>query len=108
MKGEEVKEVREMHNYGDCSFCGGKVKSDKVELVYQYRGKLYIFQNGYTNEELSYYCHTDYALCIPDHASPRSGIFEMRKAALITGISGQDACRVGRTEKRTFVVKLHV
>ena len=44
-KGEEVKEVREMHNYGDCSFCGGKVKSDKVELVYQYRGKLYIFQN---------------------------------------------------------------
>jgi hypothetical protein len=21
MKGEEVKEVREMHNYGDCSFC---------------------------------------------------------------------------------------
>jgi YgiT-type zinc finger domain-containing protein len=27
------------------SFCSGKVKSDKVELVYQYRGKLYIFQN---------------------------------------------------------------
>ena len=45
MKGEEVKEVRGMHNYGDCSFCGGKVKSDKVELVYQYRGKFYIFQN---------------------------------------------------------------
>jgi YgiT-type zinc finger domain-containing protein len=49
MKGEEVKveveEMREMHKYGDCSFCGGRVKSDKVELVYQYRGRLYIFQN---------------------------------------------------------------
>ncbi|MCK4476569.1 MAG: type II toxin-antitoxin system MqsA family antitoxin [Methanophagales archaeon] len=49
MKGEEVKveveEMREMHKYGDCSFCGGRVKRDKVELVYQYRGKLYIFQN---------------------------------------------------------------
>jgi hypothetical protein len=32
----------------------------------------------------------------------------MTKAALITGISGQDACRVGRTEKRTFVVKFEL
>jgi len=47
MKGEEVEEAREMHEheYGDCSFCGGKVESDKVELVYQYKGRLYIFQN---------------------------------------------------------------
>ena len=63
-------------------------------------------QNGYKNEELSYYCHTDHALPITHY--PPKEIFEMTKAALITGISGQDACRVGRIEKRTFVVKLHV
>lgn len=34
-----------MHKYGDCSFCGGEVKEDKVELDYRYRGKLFIFQN---------------------------------------------------------------
>lgn len=34
-----------MYNYGDCSFCGGQVETDKVELVYQYRGLFYIFQN---------------------------------------------------------------
>ena len=46
MKGEEVgEEAREMHKYGDCSFCGGEVKGEKVELVYQYKGELYIFQN---------------------------------------------------------------
>jgi YgiT-type zinc finger domain-containing protein len=45
MKGEEVEEEREMHEYADCSFCGGEVKRDKVELVYQYKGKLYVFQN---------------------------------------------------------------
>jgi hypothetical protein len=41
MNGEEVEE-REMHEYADCSFCGGEVKSDTVELVYQYKGKLYV------------------------------------------------------------------
>ena len=45
MKGEEVEKEREMHKYGDCFFCGGQVKSEKVELVYQHKGKLYIFQN---------------------------------------------------------------
>jgi YgiT-type zinc finger domain-containing protein len=47
MNGEEVEEGEEriMHEYADCSFCGGEVKSDKVELVYQYKGKLYVFQN---------------------------------------------------------------
>ena len=34
-----------MHNYGDCSFCGGEVKNERVELDYRYKGKLYIFQN---------------------------------------------------------------
>lgn len=34
-----------MHKYGDCSFCGGEVKEDMVELDYRYKGKLYIFQN---------------------------------------------------------------
>ena len=34
-----------MHKYGDCSFCGGEVKSGKVELDYRYKGKLYIFKD---------------------------------------------------------------
>ena len=34
-----------MHKYGDCSFCGGEVKSERVELDYRCRGKLYIFQD---------------------------------------------------------------
>ena len=34
-----------MHKYGDCSFCGGEVTSERVELDYRYQGKLYIFQN---------------------------------------------------------------
>ena len=33
-----------MHKYGDCSFCGGQVKSERVELDYRYKGKLHIFQ----------------------------------------------------------------
>lgn len=35
-----------MHNeYTDCSFCGGEVKGERVELDYRYKEKLYIFQN---------------------------------------------------------------
>ncbi len=34
-----------MHNYEDCSICGGEVREDKVELEYRHQGKLYIFQN---------------------------------------------------------------
>jgi len=34
-----------MHKYGDCSFCGGEVKADNVELDYRFKGKLYIFRN---------------------------------------------------------------
>lgn len=34
-----------MHNYGDCSFCGGEVKEKRLELDYRYKSKLYIFQN---------------------------------------------------------------
>jgi YgiT-type zinc finger domain-containing protein len=34
-----------MHKYGDCSFCGGEVKSERVELDYRYKGDLYIFKN---------------------------------------------------------------
>jgi len=45
MKEQGLKEVRLVHKYGDCSFCGGEVKGDKVELDYRDKGKLYIFQN---------------------------------------------------------------
>jgi len=34
-----------MHQYGDCSCCGGEVKAEKVELDYRYKGKLYVFEN---------------------------------------------------------------
>lgn len=34
-----------MHEYGDCSYCGGEVKENKVELDYRYKGRLYIFEN---------------------------------------------------------------
>jgi YgiT-type zinc finger domain-containing protein len=34
-----------LHEYGDCSFCGGEVKGDRVELDYRHKGDLYIFQN---------------------------------------------------------------
>ena len=34
-----------MHNYRGCSFCGGEVKSSKVELDYRYKEKLYIFKD---------------------------------------------------------------
>lgn len=59
MKIEEIKEKvrrdkyeisfhaekeRLMHKYGDCSFCGGEVNGDSVELDYRYKGKLYIFK----------------------------------------------------------------
>lgn len=45
MKEQGQEEVKGMHKYGDCSFCSGKVKEDKVELDYRYQGKLFIFQN---------------------------------------------------------------
>ena len=34
-----------MHEYSDCSYCGGEVKENKVELDYRYKGCLYIFEN---------------------------------------------------------------
>jgi YgiT-type zinc finger domain-containing protein len=34
-----------MHKYGDCSFCGGEVKAEMVELDYRYKGKLYVFRD---------------------------------------------------------------
>jgi len=34
-----------MHPYGDCSFCGGEVKEELVELDYRYKRKLYVFRN---------------------------------------------------------------
>jgi YgiT-type zinc finger domain-containing protein len=45
MKEREPKEIRSMHKYGDCSFCDGEVKGDRVELDYRYKGKLYIFKD---------------------------------------------------------------
>ncbi len=34
-----------MHKYGDCSFCGGKVLEERVELDYRYKENLYICQH---------------------------------------------------------------
>jgi len=34
-----------MSEYGDCSFCGGEVKEEQVELDYRYDGNLYIFKD---------------------------------------------------------------
>lgn len=34
-----------MHKYADCSFCGGQVNNEKVELDYLYKTKLYTFRN---------------------------------------------------------------
>lgn len=34
-----------MHKYGDCSFCGGEVKEERVELDYRYKRKLFIFKD---------------------------------------------------------------
>lgn len=45
MREGEQKEVKKMHKYADCSFCGGEVKEKRVELDYRYKEKLYIFQN---------------------------------------------------------------
>jgi YgiT-type zinc finger domain-containing protein len=45
MREQEQKEMGRMHKYGDCSYCRGQVKEEKVELDYRYQGKLFIFQN---------------------------------------------------------------
>jgi YgiT-type zinc finger domain-containing protein len=42
-QGQRKEEI--MHKFGDCSFCGGEVKNDIVELDYRYKGELYIFQD---------------------------------------------------------------
>lgn len=34
-----------MHKYGDCSFCGGEVQEEIVELDYRYKGKLFVFRD---------------------------------------------------------------
>jgi len=34
-----------MYKYGDCSFCGGEVISQKTELDYRYKGSLYVFRD---------------------------------------------------------------
>ena len=45
MKEQEQKEVKKVYKYGDCSFCGGEVKEERVELDYRYKGNLFVFQN---------------------------------------------------------------
>jgi YgiT-type zinc finger domain-containing protein len=45
MKEKEEREENKMSKYGDCSFCGGEVKEELVELDYRYKGKLYVFRN---------------------------------------------------------------
>jgi YgiT-type zinc finger domain-containing protein len=44
MSGREERKEHPMHNYGDCSFCGGKVKEEVAELDYRYKGNLYVFR----------------------------------------------------------------
>lgn len=45
MNERDREEGKKMHNYEDCSICGGEVKENRVELEYRYKGKLFIFQN---------------------------------------------------------------
>jgi YgiT-type zinc finger domain-containing protein len=45
MKEQGQRKEKEMHKFGDCSFCGGEVKNDIVEMDYRYKGQLYIFQD---------------------------------------------------------------
>src|SRR5712692_11163811 len=44
MSGREERKERPMHEYGDCSFCGGEVKEEVAELDYRYKGNLYVFR----------------------------------------------------------------
>jgi len=34
-----------MHEFGDCSLCGGEVLGKRIELDYRHKGQPYIFQN---------------------------------------------------------------
>ncbi len=45
MKEHGIEEIINVHKYGDCSFCDGEVKSERVELDYRYQGNLYVFQS---------------------------------------------------------------
>ena len=45
MNGQEEVQKGIMHKYGDCSFCGGEVKAEMVELDYRYKGNLYVFRD---------------------------------------------------------------
>lgn len=44
-KNQKERESMKVHKYGDCSFCQGEVKEERVELDYRYKGRLYVFQN---------------------------------------------------------------
>jgi YgiT-type zinc finger domain-containing protein len=43
-KNKKEREAMNVHEYGDCSFCQGEVKEERVELDYRYKGRLYIFR----------------------------------------------------------------
>jgi YgiT-type zinc finger domain-containing protein len=45
MRGPGGHKESIMHEYGDCSFCGGEVKEEFVELDYRYKQQLYIFRD---------------------------------------------------------------
>lgn len=36
--------MRELHNYGDCYFCGGEVKEKVIEIEFRWKGKLYLVE----------------------------------------------------------------
>jgi YgiT-type zinc finger domain-containing protein len=45
MRGPGGHKESTMHEYGDCSFCGGEVKEELVELDYRYKKQLYVFRD---------------------------------------------------------------
>jgi YgiT-type zinc finger domain-containing protein len=45
MRGPGGHKESTMHEYGDCSFCGGEVREEFVELDYRYKKQLYIFRD---------------------------------------------------------------
>ena len=37
--------MQKQHHYTDCSYCGGQVKSQKVNVDFWYKEKLYLIEN---------------------------------------------------------------
>ena len=37
-------QMRKIHNYGDCYFCGGEVVERVIEIEFRWKGKLYVVE----------------------------------------------------------------